>query len=252
MNENDLYHINALGGSDGDLILSLVSDYINNKPRTYNFSKYGNLADNIRHKPLNYHPESAEDYYSTKMHKVPMYEVILPLHPYNPVVTYDYMESDWDRLKVFYPYFKNIIITLTKKEIPILFGNMFYKYLVDNYPERSKESWTQTKFDHPHLKEYDHPDDISIEDMKLYLLDHMSRYQIDWFYTFNFIVPEEYQKKVFEIKYHDIVYNPELVKDMIGNITGKSKPLHIDSQYDIYLEKQHKLIDTKFPWVRDL
>ena len=99
------------------------------------------------------------------------------------------------------------------------------------------------------MSEYDLPHDIPPETIEYMLKEFSKNYNIENYYSEQYIPPKEYSDRFCFVNFYDIIFNKSKVLNQLSEITNRPITDFVSNQYDIYLEKQHELINTKLSWI---
>lgn len=161
-----------------------------------------------------------------------------------PFVTVEHIVPDFDSLFYKFPKAKCIIITVSEEMSPRVGGNIFFKTIMDEYEHNKwyKTRWVQYQEEHPELKKYDHPGQLTSLEIQSASQKYIAKIP-------TVEVPEKYSQNVFILTLKELLYNKYKVLDLLKAITGKPYNNFHVRYYDQYLKKQKDLVDTHMPWI---
>jgi hypothetical protein len=243
----ETFLIDWLGGTSGAFITMLMynilfpSDQVEIAP-----SKYGHAHTNqniISNTLYNFNELFDNNW------KHP-YNFIDPRYPEKSLILFDHEVPELDKFFNKYPIGKIIIVKLDEKMIPLLHANLFYKTIIEfDYTKRKNDYWEAIKERKHYLKEYDFPHDVPEGLIQQFLTDISNSYIINKYYSNRYVPPKEYSDRIYFIDFYDIIFNKTKVLTQLSDITNRPITDFVNEQYDIYLEKQKELMNTKLSWI---
>jgi hypothetical protein len=181
-----------------------------------------------------------------------IYKVVVPKFPKLPFILVDHEETDLEAYFDRFPIGKIIVIRFDERMVPLLQGNLFFKNtleMTDYSSGKDNEHWDRLKKENDYLSEYDLPHDIPSETIEYMLKKFSKNYNIQHYFSEQYIPPKEYSDRFCFINFYDIIFNKSKVLKQLSEITNRPITEFVDNQYDIYLEKQYELINTKLSWI---
>lgn len=175
------------------------------------------------------------------------YRYIDPKISKNPLILYDHVEPEFKEYFDKFPLGKTIVIRFNEKMVPLLHGNFFFKNTINL--SAGNETWQRLIRENEVLCEYDSPRDLPDEVINQLLKKMSNNYTIEHYYSEQYIPPEEYNDRIYFIDFYDIIFNKTKVLTQLSNITNRPINDFVNNQYDIYLEKQKELMNTKLSWI---
>lgn len=241
----NLYQIIFLGGTAGNFIEQLLSMIISGSTTSLYISS-GHGAH--RPKPINnYRCHLHKSYYTDHLHNDNAYNYISRFQLSKDVILLDHAVPVWKELFKLYPYSKNIIITVPdKKLVPRISGNLFFKTICNAGP--NDPSWVRLK--EKHFPMCETPFDVPKELLELYLKSMEHEYSNVYVPPFDGSVKYN-DERIINISYYDILYNGQVVLEQLSNLTKKTLPECIETEYQKYLDAQDELVRAKMPWIND-
>jgi len=138
------------------------------------------------------------------------YQSAISVNHDKPLIYRDHMVPNWDLLFSKFSNSKNIVITFSEDMVEYVATFRYHKY-------ESQFEWA---------KETD-----------------MWKWHIDKFpfsYKYPLVKPKQYEDRIIEIRFKDILFNKEKVLNVLANITNRSIPNFVNESYDNYLNAQQK------------
>ena len=238
----ETFLINWLGGTCGAFISMLTYNILfPNCKIKISPSKYGNAHTNQQIITLLYRFNNETFINDNYTHP---YEIVDPKFPNSPLVLFDHAIP---KLNIFFnkfPVGKIIVIRFDKRMVPLLHGNLFFKNTLE-LELTDNGHWNRLKKQNDYLSEYDLPHDIPPETIEYMLKEFSKNYNIENYYSEQYIPPIEYSDRFCFVNFYDIIFNKSKVLNQLSEITNRPITDFVSNQYDIYLEKQHELINTK-------
>ena len=242
----ETFLINWLGGTCGAFISMLTYNILfPNCKIKISPSKYGNAHTNQQIITLLYRFNNETFINDNYTHP---YEIVDPKFPNSPLVLFDHAIP---KLNIFFnkfPVGKIIVIRFDKRMVPLLHGNLFFKNTLE-LELTDNGHWNRLKKQNDYLSEYDLPHDIPPETIEYMLKEFSKNYNIENYYSEQYIPPKEYSDRFCFVNFYDIIFNKSKVLNQLSEITNRPITDFVSNQYDIYLEKQHELINTKLSWI---
>lgn len=175
------------------------------------------------------------------------YRYIDPKISTEPLILYDHERPNFKEFFNKFPIGKIIVIRFNEKMVQLLHGNLFFKNLI-NLDEKDP-AWKRLHRDNVFLYEYDSPRELP-PDIVIRLLKQQAKdYTIEDYYSEQYTPPKEYSDRIYFIDFYDIIFNKTKVLNQLSDITGRPIDDFVNNQYDIYLEKQRELMNTKLSWI---
>jgi len=251
--KTEVYLVTWQGGTCGAFITTLVNNLLFGEPSASNvvFSENGNSHPN--HRNTNWTNKFSDKLYTQNVDHI--YTHIIPIDSNKPLILFDHLIPNWEKLFSIFPNAKHVKITYSKNLVPLIEANLFYKYTIEEIkdydsPETLKlwEKFKENKFPNvfDNIKNFN---DIT-PDILEKLFSKSSHNPIHPYYSDDSTIPLRYTEKVFKIKMYDILTAKDIVLDQLSNITGKQPTIDINYIYDQYLLKQDELLRTKIPWFK--
>lgn len=249
----DAYLVNFVRGSGGHFIGSLVHFLVVSTTK-YSISAYGNAHSVIENfSRLNWHYRVLLDAVHTPDYlTIPVYEYVEPKNSSKPIIFVDHNRVDLTMFFSKFPRGKNIVISYTESDIPIIIGNVFYKNVCEESITRP-QVWEEWKLQHPIFNEYDDPFLVPSSVVEKFIETSIdSGYCNDPFWTpykDPVVVSESNMDATLVISFHDIINNPNTVLESLCRFLKRKHSDYIETYYHQYLNAQNDLIKTYMPWV---
>lgn len=251
--KTDTYIVHWPLGAGGAFLISIVYNMIDPNVRlTTNFGKNGDAHDITLDRCGGTWDSVTGDLYwnnhADRPHATPIYEIVRRNPGSEFFMLYDHVPPDYDRMFSILPNCKNIVITADERVIPRTLGAFFYKVNAGDPP--NTEFWEREKQVFPYLRGINNAIDMPTEVAKMYFDDTISGFPRLPFYH-DFKIPEAYKNNILEITYYDLIHEKNKVLSLMSAFIGAPITDEIHNFYDVYLEKQQELIDTRMPWIND-
>ena len=179
------------------------------------------------------------------------YLAVDPRHPDKPLILFDHFKPDLEVYFNKFPIGKIIVIRFSQKMIPLLHGNLFYKTTMEhNYAKKgSNAHWESVKEINDYLKPYKLPSDVPDELIQRLIRSTAHSYKTEEYFSEKYIPSKEYSDRMYFIDFYDIIFNKSKVLNQLSDITNRPITDFVNNEYDMYLERQHNLINTKLSWI---
>jgi len=211
--DTDFYMVSYMNGTSGSFISSLICDFLYGVDNT-KFTEEGEAHNRLTRCWYNLKINGNKQREFFLINSYPPYEIVMPLHPLNPLVVNTHWFPDFEKLFSIYPKAKPIIITYNVADIPRIKGNFYFKHLA--------------KFGTNHDSIINFPLFIEFKD------------------DYNIVSPKPY----YTIAMHDILYNKDKTLNLLSEITNRPITDEIKNIYNEYLKKQEMLVEQKIPWIK--
>lgn len=254
-----LYIIGRTLGDRGTFIISLMLQLHRQVEQCVIYNDLANAHDyfHLYHKEhTNHHHVMETTPYAQVQNKVNFTgKSNDPLIIINPIWQYEFI--DFDTRKAQYDNIKYVLIESRSDEMEELVANDFYKATApysnfipsigDDMMDRYRKI-TQTNLNcRPNLSKLTELNLVEqqtlIRNWAAELALHQDRKIEECLNNVPSDIP------IYKIKFKDIVENKELVLSILETVTGFKRTRAISDSYDIYLEKQRILYQTKMSWV---
>lgn len=250
------YVIAFEAGACGNFLKTLLFQFLYGH-LPYNISDFGKS-----HNTYNFYKNQTELYRLVKLsseinnydHSKPApdvenlipYQYLLhdPQDETKPFVTVEHIVPNFDLLFNKFPKAKCIIITVDEEMSPRVGGNIFFKTIMDEYETNKwyKTRWIQYQQEHPELKKYNHPRELSSLEIQIASAKYIAKIP-------EVKIPKKYSHNIFILTLKELLYDKYKVLDLLKTVTGKSYNKFHLKYYDQYLEKQKELVDKHMPWI---
>ena len=250
--DTDTYLVNWTGGSSGAFILSLLYSFLYSKVNENHISDSGNAHEVAFEIITNNWKNPAFRRTNFRLNQIKIYDVIDPLDETKPLILYNHVPPNLEKLFAKYPKCKHIRISVCDKMLPRTQGNLFYKTTYEHY-DVSQLRWDRMVFQHSYLNGYT-PQNCPQELIRRYIEDTCKIWPAmasDNYYTEYYEIPLDFRDRVITVPYYDIIYNRDKILDLLATLTDKPIRQDIVDFYDIYLAKQKWLMQEKMPWIND-
>jgi hypothetical protein len=249
MTPHRTYVVAFSNGSSGSMLLALIERLTNPEiTRPFWFTKWGNahlctvrpgIVFDFDKVKFNGHADESNDWWGGV---VPIVDVSQPLY----IQSHFY---DTPTILNHFPNAKIFVITHTDSDSREIAINSVFKFMIGEWNGRSSElarrvyDWIRGNC--PHL--FTSSKDIPPEKLtKTELNGLVEIYRGDLFRRAMHMVtiPEEYKDIVVEIKYRDIIDDPEKVLNTLSQATGYEVTDFVRAQYAAYLDKHREFKQT--------
>ena len=264
----ELFSIHWIGGSSGAFLRSLTQLYItvaDHKSFIKNLSTYNNSHESVLPDGFNWHPDSFMTHQGYISWMPPRHRYVKPLNENLPVFVVDHIEAEYGNFWQRWPLGKILLVSVRSEDQYEIQFNMYWKAFVQYFDAKNPgnlEHWNVLKKDrHDIFEKYDHPADISNDDMLAYLFgskndfETVSRtpspHEMQPFFSAKGNVPIGKEDKVLRVPYYNLVRTPEYTMELLSSFLGRPTSDGIKEFYYTYIERQNKLIAEHAPWFRD-
>lgn len=245
MPESEIYFINFLPGTGGNLIKQLLLRILHNKEE-YITGKNGNAHSDDFLKLLNVKYDSS--YYNIiwQRHKWNKQNINAQAYIFssivdksNPGIVLDEIPPLWEGMFHKFPEGKNIIIQFEESDIKNILKNLYYKFNIfqwERFKNQNKKYFYQ--YDNHNLVPKEKIEEF-ITNSSIEITKNYRNYIIFPFHTMD-TVPNEFSKKILKLNYKDIFNSPQKVLHEISEFSSRPIPNKLLEIYNLYLEQQPK------------
>ena len=263
--------VNWVGGTSGAALTSLVGYFLYNDMPEYRVSSEGNSHDSLNQQCFNWLKSSHNGPGFPNGHVtnfIGHQHYVEPADPNRPLLLFSHHETDYD--KYFRRWPKGSIIKITTRfcDRHETLLNSIRKINYQNWnPKTNYEWWEQWKLARPDLfLKYSSPLDVTVEDLRSYILNapsgatieelrkknYQPNRQTDYFeYGQTESIPKQYQSRVLDIPYYNLVRNPEWVLETLSAFLNRPVNDAVKNAYQLYLDKHNSMISKWAPWLRE-
>ena len=246
---NETYLISYLGGTCGFFIKQLIIRILHNRNDPI-LGENGNAHESN----LLYYENIKVDseYHNLTLQNTwekSILEFVTPHRSIHPMIVSDHCSPNWEYMFENFPNSKNIIIQCNISNLEHILGNMFFKVniLRPNIWARFKNNFAPT---------IENPEELTPGIIETFIKTSamLGRDQAYLKYPFKEgdTIPEIYKDRILVITFDQILNDPNLIMDKLSTFIGKDLPTNLPNLYQIYLDRQKELIDTKMPWLNTL
>jgi hypothetical protein len=259
--DTEAYTLHWLGGSSGAFIGSLMTYYIWPDRDYFLLNRYGNSHDGLDGDDLNWLQDSYRGGGIPGGHVEWMpvrHRYLRPRDPSQPILMHDHIPPDWSTLWQRWPRARAVVVSFRSSDTVEMSFNMYWKFFTQYYrPQEGGNSWfLDMKQRRPEIfLKYDHPADISVEDLKQYLGGGTTQTLPDTMLGSAWGVqgdePRDRQHLVLRIPYWRLTRQPEWVLQRLSEFLERPITDQAREFCDRYIANQNRMIAEKAPWLRE-
>ena len=256
--EQEVYSLHWVGGTSGSFIGTLMSFYLWPTRRPAELSKNNNSHNGTNFALFNWDKLS---YFFLPTGHVswlpPRHRYLRARDPNQPLLIFDHHPADWQYLWQRWPRARVIVISYRTCDAAEMNFNMYWKFFVENCNFDPEGWWlTQKRTDAQIFEKYNHPGEISQDDLASYLgkdnlIGKIPDLNAGTFWGIEGTAPEKYRDLVWRLPYWKITRDPEWVLQRMSQFLSKPTPDSAIEFYDRYIQGQNALIAKHAPWLRE-